>query len=125
MRLLTKTYFNYEGSILINGLELAKIPKIKLAGLFTMMQQDVYLFEQDVSFNIGLGKVKQASIEQAARYVYAHSFIQRLPQGYHTQLRAGSDQLSAGQKQLIAFARAMTHQTPLILLDEATSSVTQ
>ena len=123
MRLLTKTYSGYEGSILINGLELAKIPKSRLAGLLTMMQQDVFLFEQDVSFNIGLGKLSQTAIEEAANYVYADEFIQSLEQGYQTHLSSDAEQLSAGQKQLIAFARAMSNNSPLMLLDEATSSI--
>ncbi|BCE00715.1 ABC transporter ATP-binding protein [Marinicellulosiphila megalodicopiae] len=123
MRLLTKTYENYEGSILVNGLELSHIPKLKLAKLFTMMQQDVFLFEQNVSFNIGLTKVDQNSIIEAAKYVYAHEFIQSLPSGYDTQLTNAGDQLSAGQKQLISFARAMASGGQLMLLDEATSSI--
>ena len=123
MRLLTKTYEGYEGSILVNGLELSNIPKLKLSTLFTMMQQDVFLFEQDVSFNIGLAKVDQAAIVKAAKYVYAHDFIESLPAGYNTVLTSGGDQLSAGQKQLISFARAMTSGGQLMLLDEATSSI--
>ncbi|MFC3701689.1 ABC transporter ATP-binding protein [Reinekea marina] len=123
MRLLTKTYEGYEGHVLVNGLELARIPKLKLESLFSMMQQDVFLFDQDVSFNIGLAKVDQPAVEEAAKYVYAHEFIESLPNGYATHLQSGGDQLSAGQKQLISFARAMTNNAQLILLDEATSSI--
>lgn len=123
MRLLTKTYEGYEGNVLINGLELSRIPKQKLDTLFSMMQQDVFIFDQDVSFNIGLTKVDQDAIIDAAKYVYAHDFIESLPQGYKTHLQSGGDQLSAGQKQLISFARAMTSKAQLLLLDEATSSI--
>lgn len=123
MRLLTKTYEGYEGSILVNGLELARIPKAKLESLFSLMQQDVFLFEQDVAFNIGLGKIPLSDVEQAAHYVYADGFIRQLPNGYQTLLKNGGDALSAGQKQLISFARAMASGGQLMLLDEATSSI--
>ncbi|RKF18868.1 ABC transporter ATP-binding protein [Alginatibacterium sediminis] len=124
IRLLTKSYLDYEGSILLNGIELSAIPKQSISHLFSLMQQDVYLFDQDVQFNIALDKpLSLEQVQEAAKYVYAHEFIQSLPNQYQHQLKSGSSQLSAGQTQLISFARAVAKGSPLLMLDEATSSV--
>lgn len=125
IRLLTKTYNQYEGSIRLNGIELSQIPKTLINQCFSLMQQDTYLFEDSIEFNIALGRtaVDQQAVKQAAQYVYADEFIEYLPQGYQTQLTRNGSNLSAGQGQLIAFARIMASNTDLVLLDEATSAV--
>ena len=125
LRLLTKTYDNYEGSIRFNGLELHDLRVAQVSRMFSLMQQEVYLFNKSVEFNIGLGRegVSRTQVLDAARYVYADSFIERLPQQYDFELRENGGNLSAGQGQLIALARAIAPGSEVVLLDEATSSV--
>lgn len=125
IRLLTKTYENYSGSIKINGRELRDISLPELAHVFALMQQDVYLFTGSVAFNIGLDRpgVDDRAVEDAARYVYADGFIDQLPGKYDFVIENNGGNLSAGQGQLIAFARAMATGCVVVLLDEATASV--
>ncbi|RKZ59497.1 MAG: ABC transporter ATP-binding protein [Gammaproteobacteria bacterium] len=125
VRLISKTYQDYEGSILLNGIELSEISIEDSIHLFSLMMQDVYLFEESVQFNIGLGKpdISPAQVEQAARYVYADSFIQQLPGDYDFRLDKNGTNLSIGQTQLISFARAVAQGGQVMILDEATSSV--
>ena len=125
VRLITRAYTNYQGSVKINGVELSDIPRKHLLKLVAMMQQDVYLFNESLTFNIGLNRVgiTPASIQQAAEYVYAHSFIEKLPAGYEFQILENGKNLSAGQAQLISFSRAIAGNSEMMILDEATSSV--
>ena len=125
VRLISKTYQHYEGSILLNGIELSEISIKDSNHLFSLMMQDVYLFEESVHFNIGLGKpnISRTQVEQAARYVYADNFIQQLPGGYDFRLDKNGTNLSNGQTQLISFARAVAQGGQVMMLDEATSSV--
>lgn len=124
-RLISKTYQDYEGSILLNGIELSEISIDDSIHLFSLMMQDVYLFEESVQFNIALGKaeISPAQVEQAARYVYADSFIKQLPGEYDFRLDKNGTNLSIGQTQLISFARAIAQGGQVMILDEATSSV--
>jgi ATP-binding cassette, subfamily B, multidrug efflux pump len=124
-RLISKTYQDYEGSILLNGIELSEISIDDSIHLFSLMMQDVYLFEESVQFNIALGKpeITPAQVEQAARYVYADSFIKQLPGDYEFRLDKNGTNLSIGQTQLISFARAVAQGGQVMILDEATSSV--
>ncbi|OEE16235.1 ABC transporter permease [Vibrio cyclitrophicus ZF205] len=125
LRLISKTYQDYQGSILLNGIELSQISSEDSAHLFSMMMQDVHLFEESIQFNIALGKahLSRTDVEQAARYVYADKFIEQLPQGYDFHLEKNGSNLSVGQTQLISFARAVAQGGQLMMLDEATSSV--
>lgn len=125
LRLLTKTYGNYEGSIKLNGVELSDIPKGDVGKFFSLMQQEVFLFNETVSFNIGLARAgsNDQLVVDAARYVYADQFIDQLPGKYDFVLRDNGGNLSAGQGQLIAFARAIASGSEVVMLDEATSSV--
>lgn len=125
LRLLTKTYENYEGSIQLNGRELRELAVADVSRLFSLMQQEVFLFNESIEFNIGLGRegIGRPQVEAAARYVYADGFIERLPRQYDFVLRGNGGNLSAGQGQLIAFARAIASGGQVVLLDEATSSV--
>ena len=125
MRLISKTYQDYEGSILLNGIELSEISIDDSAHLFSLMMQDVHLFEETIHFNIALGKedISRDQVEQAAQYVYANSFIEKLPRGYDFPLDKNGSNLSAGQTQLISFARAVAQGGQVMMLDEATSSV--
>ncbi|MFA7555096.1 MAG: ABC transporter ATP-binding protein [Spongiibacteraceae bacterium] len=125
IRLLTKVYTGYEGSITLNGIELEAIPKPLVARFFSLMQQETYLFNQSVAFNIGLDRegIDQQAIIAAAKYVYADEFIERLPQKYNFLLDHNGGNLSSGQGQMIAFARAIASGSDVVLLDEATSTV--
>ena len=125
LRLISKTYQDYQGSILLNSIELSQISSEDSAHLFSMMMQDVHLFEESIQFNIALGKahLSRTDVEQAARYVYADKFIEQLPQGYDFHLEKNGSNLSVGQTQLISFARAVAQGGQLMMLDEATSSV--
>jgi ATP-binding cassette subfamily B protein len=125
LRLLTRTYTNYEGSIRINGVELSAIPREELQRLIALLQQETYLFEETVGFNISLGKqgIGSTEIEEAARYVYASKFIENLPGKFNFQLLENGKNLSEGQARLLVFARAIAGKSDLFVLDEATSSV--
>jgi ATP-binding cassette subfamily B multidrug efflux pump len=125
LRLLTKTYDNYRGSITLNGIELRSIPKATVRQFFSLMQQDVFLFNKSIAFNIGMGRedISDNDIIAAAQYVYANEFIDQLPEGYQFQCRNNGGNLSVGQAQLIAFARAIAGGSEVVMLDEATSSV--
>lgn len=125
IRLISKSYMNYEGSILLNGIELSSIPKKSILHLFSLMQQDVFLFDEDLNFNISLGNkdLDDNDVIDAAKYVYAHNFIVGLPSQYKFKLKNSGGNLSAGQAQLISFARAIAQGGHVLMLDEATSSV--
>lgn len=125
LRLLTKTYVNYEGSIKLNGIELSQIPKAEVGKFFSLMQQEVFLFNESIAFNIGLERdsANPDFVKDAAKYVYADVFIERLPGKYDFVLQGNGDNLSAGQGQLIAFARTIASGSEVVMLDEATSSV--
>ena len=125
IRLLTRSYGGYEGSIRINGEELKTIPAERLSRLISMVHQNVFLYQGSLAFNIGMARehISREIVEQAARYVNADHFIERMEGGYDAQVLQGGINLSAGEGQLISFARAVAAQTELIVLDEATSSV--
>jgi len=125
MRIMSKTYMDYQGSILLNGIELSSIPKDSMLHLFSLMQQDVFLFEENIQFNISLGasEISDDAVIDAAQYVYAHDFILGLPGQYQFELKKSGSNLSAGQAQLISFARAVAQGGQVMMLDEATSSV--
>ncbi|MCF8362353.1 MAG: ABC transporter ATP-binding protein/permease [Prolixibacteraceae bacterium] len=125
IRLLAKTYTGYRGSIKINGTELADIPISNVRETISIMQQDIYMFNDTVEFNISLGResISKRDVEQAASFVYANYFVDQLPGGYQFVIQDNGDNLSKGQAQLISFARAIAGNSELIILDEATSAV--
>ena len=92
---------------------------------FGMVLQDTWLMEGSIRDNIRMGKpdATDEEILAAAKASHAHSFIRRLPEGYDTVLTSGGDRLSAGQKQLLCIARVMLCLPPMLILDEATSSI--
>ena len=125
IRLLAKTYTGYRGSIKINGTELADLPISRIRETISIMQQDIYMFNDTVEFNISLGRksVSKSDVEQAASFVYANYFIDRLPGRYQFVIQDNGNNLSKGQAQLISFARVIAGNSGLIILDEATSAV--
>lgn len=125
LRLITKAYDNYKGSIRLNGRELRDLSKADLFSCTTLMQQDVFLFNESIRFNISLGRagIGEQEVREAAEFVYADRFIDRFKEGLDYRIIDNGKNLSAGQAQLISFARAIAGGSDLILLDEATSSV--
>jgi ATP-binding cassette subfamily B protein len=112
------------GEILLDGVDIRALPLDYLRRAALPVLQDVFLFSLSVADNISLGlPLSRAEIEQAARAAAAHDFITRLPEGYDTMLSEGASNVSQGQRQLISFARVVAHNPPIVILDEATSSI--
>lgn len=125
LKLITKVYTNYRGSIRLNGIELKSIPKSEITKIATLMHQDVHLFNENLAFNISLDRsgITERDINKAIEYVHADEFINQLPGRLNYSIIDHGSNLSAGQAQLISFARAVAGKSNLILLDEATSSI--
>ncbi len=125
IRLITKAYTGYRGSIKINGEELRDIPLRRIRETISVMQQDIFLFNDTVDFNIGLGRenITKSDVKNAAEFVYASHFIKKMDGKYDFIIQDNGDNISKGQGQLISFARAIAGNKELIILDEATSSV--
>ena len=123
VRLIARAYGGYEGSIRLNGEEITSFDADRIGRMVSVVHQDVFLFHGTVEFNITLGRREAAAAERAARLVQADEFIRALPGGYRFEVAHGGANLSAGQAQLISFARAVAADAELVVLDEATSSV--
>ena len=123
--LLCRFYEIQKGQILIDGIDIADWDVESLRRRVSIVQQDVFLFAGDVRTNIRLGNadITDERISQAARDVNADRFIDRLPDRFTHEVNERGSSLSAGQRQLLAFARALAFDPDLLILDEATSSV--
>ena len=118
-------YDSYSGTISIAGHNLRKIKHASLGNQIAMVLQEPYLFSESILTNIRYSTTKATleEVEDAAKSVGAHGFISHLPQGYDTVLEERGANLSFGQRQLIAFARALVTDAPILILDEATASI--
>jgi ATP-binding cassette subfamily B protein len=123
--LINRFYEIEEGEILIDGINVKNIRKDSLRSNIAMVLQDTHLFSGTVRENIRYGRLDATDEEvvAAAKVAYAHSFIERLPQGYDTVLDGDGANLSQGERQLLNIARAAISKAPILILDEATSSV--
>ena len=125
INLLMRFYDVNDGSIRVAGKDIRSLRRSALRGSFGMVLQDTWLKAGTVRENIAYG-APDATMEEivaAAKAAHAHSFIRRLPQGYDTPILENGENLSAGQRQLLCIARAMLKLPPMLILDEATSSI--
>src|SRR5665647_241290 len=125
INLLMRFYEPQEGVIRVDGVDTQNITRKSLRRSFGMVLQDTWLFAGTVHDNLAYGRphATQVEIEAAAKTVHAHGFIKRLPNGYDTVIPEDGGSLSQGQKQLLTIARALIADPPMLILDEATSSV--
>ena len=125
VNLLMRFYETYRGQITVDDSPITDVTRDSLRRCFGMVLQDTWLFSGTVRDNIAYGRedATDEEVEAAARSAHAHGFIRRLPEGYQTQLSEDGGNLSQGQRQLLTIARAMLLNPPMLILDEATSSV--
>jgi ATP-binding cassette subfamily B protein len=125
LNLILRFYEVGGGSIVIDGQNIADVSRRSLRGQLAYVGQDVFLFRGSVRENIALGRsdATEAEIVAAAKAAYAHDFIMAFPRGYDTQVGEHGMQVSGGERQRIAVARALLKDAPVILLDEATASL--
>ena len=125
INLLLRFYDIDNGEIKISGQNINKITRNSLRSTYGMVLQDTWLFSGTIAENIAYGRIEatREEIIAAAKATHAHGFIKRLPQGYDTIINEDGGSLSQGQKQLISIARIMLTNPPVLILDEATSSI--
>lgn len=125
INLLMRFYDADSGTIKIDGKDITKVTRASLRRAFTMVLQDTWLFSGTIYENVAYGSenVTAEDVERVCKAAKIHSFISRLPEGYNTVLTDNAVNISKGQKQLLTIARAMLLDSPMLILDEATSNV--
>lgn len=125
LNLIGRYYDIQKGHIYIDGIDIRQLSKKKLRSAIGQMQQDVFIFEGDVAYNICLNDddITDAQVKAAAEYVNASHFIEKLPQGYHEPVTERGATFSAGERQLLSFARTLAHNPSILVMDEATANI--
>lgn len=125
VNLLMRFYEINSGTIRIDGVDINKLKRSDLHSLFGMVLQDTWLFNGSIADNIAYGRegAVEEEVKEAAKAAHADHFIRTLPEGYATILNEEATNISQGQKQLLTIARAILADPPILILDEATSSV--
>ena len=125
LNLIGRYYDIQKGHIYIDGIDIRQLSKKQLRSAIGQMQQDVFIFEGDVAYNIRLndGDITDAQVKAAAEYVNASHFIEKLPQGYHEPVTERGATFSAGERQLLSFARTLAHNPSILVMDEATANI--
>ena len=125
LNLIGRYYDIQKGHIYIDGIDIRQLSKKQLRSAIGQMQQDVFIFEGDVAYNIRLNddNITDAQVKAAAEYVNASHFIEKLPQGYHEPVTERGATISAGERQLLSFARTLAHNPSILVMDEATANI--
>ena len=125
LNLIGRYYDIQKGHIYIDGIDIRQLSKKQLRSAIGQMQQDVFIFEGDVAYNIRLNDddITDAQVKAAAEYVNASHFIEKLPQGYHEPVTESGATFSAGERQLLSFARTLAHNPSILVMDEATANI--
>lgn len=125
LNLIGRYYDIQKGHIYIDGIDIRQLSKRQLRSAIGQMQQDVFIFEGDVAYNIRLNDndITDAQVKAAAEYVNASHFIEKLPQGYHEPVTERGATFSAGERQLLSFARTLAHNPSILVMDEATANI--
>ena len=125
LNLIGRYYDIQKGHIYIDGIDIRQLSKKQLRSAIGQMQQDVFIFEGDVAYNIRLNDdaITDAQVKAAAEYVNASHFIEKLSQGYHEPVTERGATFSAGERQLLSFARTLAHNQSILVMDEATANI--
>lgn len=125
LNLIGRYYDIQKGHIYIDGIDIRQLSKKQLRSAIGQMQQDVFIFEGDVAYNIRLNddNITDAQVKAAAEYVNASHFIEKLTQGYHEPVMERGATFSAGERQLLSFARTLAHNPSILVMDEATANI--